>query len=465
MLQRMKDLSNVSWSIGSLWRELRHRPKWIVYILLALGIGTWEMRVEYWGQEPGLSPGRPISLPDRLYQWYATAGNRKPKPHFVQIVVLSPSQEPAEIFDDTCKKREFVAALLDRIAPTSPSTAVLDFWYPTEFCNSGDGAQRSSKLQAAIQQASDRFPVVIGSSTHTERELELENDPDLPRLTKSGLTDRDQILDARYTFTGKNVSYGLVRINGDTQQISTVWPTYPSKSAVISHAHPEIMPSLAYAAAIVYSPLPGRRLIHPYQADEHTFTAFAPESEFDPIHAIDLLCGNYRQGDDWRHCEPPKSVNGSRFNSLKGKIVLITQQNVQSDLWGSVDGEVPGYLLRANYIESLLSDRYTKPVGPAWETLSILLGTIVTLIVLEERQKRFIRLAKAVLTLAIVVFGSSLLLMYLGRFTIIALPLGIVAFIHFSIRLLRFVISGLGPSRQPLPKVSRALTVTENVEI
>src|SRR5205823_1251152 len=98
---------------SSFAKKQKRRLLYILFVLLIIGLET---RREYWKHDAGLVSGRSMSLSSRIYQDFVEAGHQKPKPHFVKIIVLSPSREPAEIFGDACKKREFVAALLDRMA-------------------------------------------------------------------------------------------------------------------------------------------------------------------------------------------------------------------------------------------------------------------------------------------------------------------------------------------------------------
>src|SRR5205823_12658438 len=106
-----------------------------------------------------------------------------------------------------------------------------------------------------------------------------------------------------------------------------------------------------------------------------------------------------------------------------------------SEFRDSVVGAVPGYILQANYIESLLDDRYFLPIK-LWlqVTLSLLIFAIIELIF-----KHFspgMALLIAFFTLLTVWFITWLFLVFAGRFVAVVFPglLGVIGK-YFNLRL------------------------------
>jgi CHASE2 domain len=368
-----------------IWQPFSRNPgRWVLYIFIALISVGVEMGGELFALLGISSSGdKPVAL-SMLYQRFVTAGYQKPRRRFVRIVVLSPSYEPQSIFGDVCKKREFEAVLLERLAVLSPSMVVLDFWYSPQPCRGGEDAKREAKLQAAILEFSKHFPVVLGRGSHTSHELQLDQDPDLPKLKESGFRPNDQVLDPKLDFPGDAISYGLVRINSDTRRIPINWDVFRDKAAVFAHSVRERLPSLAYEAASRRDPQLSASLSKIIAANEHPFTSFIPESDFHPAHAIDFVCGHMlKEGEDWTTCQSPDIANDRRFSDFKGGQVVLIAEAAQRDHFQSVIGEVPGYLLQANFIEGLLGNWYLRPSAPTLELILTVCGVISIIILFD----------------------------------------------------------------------------------
>jgi CHASE2 domain-containing sensor protein len=76
--------------------------------------------------------------------------------------------------------------------------------------------------------------------------------------------------------------------------------------------------------------------------------------------ARDLVCS--APGDPgWRACED--AGLSKKLRSLAdGRVVIIGEDVTDADRHDTVVGGLPGYMLQANYIESLLDDRLIRPV-------------------------------------------------------------------------------------------------------
>ena len=342
-----------------------------IYFVLILLVSALEHEDEIL-RLAGIGECDRVTFPGRdLYQRFSTSVYRNPRPHFVKLIVLSHRTEPSDVFDSACRKREFVAAILRRLQDIGPSVIVLDFWYPSEYCRTGKDLDATVALTSSVADASKRIPIVVGETSKIEQELEILGSPDLAELKKAGFGRGDQILDSQLEFSGQNVTHGLVRFNCDTRRVPMFWWVYESTAA--ASKPPTREPSLSFAAATRFDHNLANVLRRAISKDEHPLTNFIPEAQFEPLSAIDVVCGGgTNSGADWRRCQAPDLTQ----LGLRGKVIVIGER--ESDLHESALGRVPGYLIHANYIESLLDDRVFRPV-PA--SVEIILGAAVILFV------------------------------------------------------------------------------------
>jgi hypothetical protein len=403
---------------------------WIGYLLLALVALSLESGDELLGFI-GLGECNSATLEARmLYQRFATAGYRKPRPHFVRLVVLSKTSVPKEVLASPCRKREFVSTVLRRVASLSPALIVLDFSYSREVCRIGDDADGTTKLQDAIRDVSQHIPIVIGADSQTEHELRMNKDQDLPSLKEKGFTSRDQILDPlKLLFDANNVSYGLYRLDCDTRRIPIFWWVYPDKAAVMNRDSRVREPTLAYSAASQYDRDLSTALRTIISKDEHPFTSFVPESKFRPVPAMLLVCGHeLRAAEDWRNCTA--DFGKADVDSLKGGKIILIGENSEYDQHESVFDEVPGYILQANYIEALLDDRYFRPIWPLAELCLAAIGILLVVIVFELCSSLLAGFFACVGLVTLISAICSLLSIYTGYFLAFWMPLVLVPFLE-----------------------------------
>jgi hypothetical protein len=141
---------------------------------------------------------------------------------------------------------------------------------------------------------------------------------------------------------------------------------------------------MAFTAASLRDSSMPRVLAKINQADEHPFTSFITEPAFQAVHAIDLLCDRQLGANqDWRKCTAPDLGADPRFSHLKGGQIILIAENSAQDIHKSVIGEVPGYVLQANYIEALLDDRCFRPIYPLLEVFFTFMGVVVILLIFE----------------------------------------------------------------------------------
>jgi hypothetical protein len=166
------------------------------------------------------------------------------------------------------------------------------------------------------------------------------------------------------------VTEGVINTYQDQRRVALWWPNVQPVSG--SHGAP---PTLALAASLAASPsfLRNGRLAGWTPDAPVPYVSFVRRGQFDDydIAARDLVCsgpGNL----GWRACED--SELSQKVRSLAdGRIIIVGEDVAGIDRHDTVVGEMPGYILQANYIESLLDDRLIRPVP---ESLNVLAGLV-----------------------------------------------------------------------------------------
>src|SRR5262249_29990750 len=106
------------------------------------------------------------------------------------------------------------------------------------------------------------------------------------------------------------------------------------------------------------------RLKKMYEQDTYPYVGFLSEAIFSrhSYSALEILCGpTANTKTDWRYCDA--GVNGPA-QSLRGRIVIIGEDNPSIDRHRIVIGSVPGLLVQANHVEALLDERVFP--SPPW---------------------------------------------------------------------------------------------------
>jgi len=325
--------------------------------------------------EPAPSEAR-VTVENFLYWSFTHSGFRRPRSHQVVVVKLVLSELPAPIFQNLCEQRRFLAALVDNLNESGPSLIVIDKYFSPDGC---PNEQANSELLRAFATASKQTPIIIGSRTFTESEWALHHGTVTqedkrrfgsaclvlaPAIDFAGLTKSDQIFS------------GLIRLNFDVRKIPLEWLTYPAD--FLGQATP--IPSLAFAAAQVRDPeLVNTKTIQQYVAGRHhPLTSFLEPHAIPELSAADLMCNT--PAADQIHLKGCKKIDQKLRRVLKGRVVVIGDDSeADRHPTGTPLGKVPGVLLQANYIESLLDDRYFRPMPN-----SFVLGAAIFWVLLIE---------------------------------------------------------------------------------
>ncbi len=300
------------------------------------------------------------------YQPLLKAGNRTPRNRFVRIATLSDQREPGELFANICKQRVFMARLIQKLQSAGPSLIVIDKYFSPNSCpDSNDPGNRM--LDEAI--STTQIPIVLGIHTLDAEQLKLR--APVSKLEEDHLKRAGLVLTSTLQFPNSSglVSYGLIRLNHDSRKIPLEWRAYQSRSDLSApHGQPISMPTLSLLAAEQVDPnLSGEaRIKYLLARGEHPYTGFLSEKEIPTFSSLDLLCGpEFSSSSDWLHCE----LSDYQNQSIRNHIIVVGNSTDDNDIDPSVIGRVPGVVLQANYIESLLDDRFLKPVPVLWNIL------------------------------------------------------------------------------------------------
>jgi CHASE2 domain-containing sensor protein len=360
------------------------------------------------------------------YQPLLKAGNRTPRNRFVRIATLGDQREPGELFANICKQRIFMSRLIQKLQSAGPSVIVIDKYFSPDSCP--DPSDPGNRMLRDVISTS-QIPIVLGIHTLDREHLKLR--PPISKLEEDHLKVAGLVVSPLLRFTNPLglVSYGLIRLNHDNRKIPLEWQVYASRSELSSpQGRPISMPTLSLLAAEQVDPsLSSEAKIKDLLARrEHPYTGFLSEKEIPTFSALDLLCGpQFPTSSDWQLCEPSDYQN----RTIRNHVIVVGNSTDDSDIDASVIGNVPGVVLQANYIESLLDDRFLKPV-PGWWNLGINLSMVFVigfLFLATSRQKHPVfspdRLAVASLFIALFLWiVSYLVAVHVGYYLSIWFP-------------------------------------------
>jgi CHASE2 domain len=317
--------------------------------------------------------------------WYEVALGR-PRDHAQHVAVITigsdvPSglQREATAIDTElspgCKRRLYEAAVLRALSAFHPRVIVVDMWLDPKGCTV-NGA--TDVLLNEIGRVN--VPLVFGLGTFDPAALIKEFPAEFvqarnrqPPLKPTELVLMPIVHPIRSVTN--SLSEGTVELNSDNRKIPLSWPVYDNFQSVGKLGQPKRLDSLAVAAVRAFdhnnktlkrigalrpdgSPEPSAEL-HPY-------TSFLPIEALPTYRALDVVCSN-PIGTFWKDNCPSLGTNS--IGPLDEKIVLVGLAGVGGDVHQSAIGNVPGVVLQANYVESLLDGRVFKPVPVIYEII------------------------------------------------------------------------------------------------
>jgi CHASE2 domain-containing sensor protein len=267
------------------------------------------------------------------YQFLVTMGPRKPQPSHVFLVEINDTSGVSS--RNTCQERPFIGDLLRTLAVAAPRVVVIDKYFAMDSC----GGATENLAAGAIELCRADAKLVVGRGV-SDSALESGTAP----------YALDPALDFRKA-GASCVTEGVVNLYPDFRRVVL---RFPDVKPV--HDSGQAPPSLALAAALAYrndlevAALPATA--------ESRYVSFLTPAQLDKVrrNATEVLCGS---PGDWRACgltELRKDV----ANLVQGNIVVIGEVD-RTDRHQTVLGEMNGYALQANYIESLVDNRLMVP--------------------------------------------------------------------------------------------------------
>jgi CHASE2 domain-containing sensor protein len=335
--------------------------------------------------------------------FYVSAVSSWPReliPRHTAIVHIESNRDPTArgLAHNVCLQREYLASLLPALAERHPAIIVIDKYFTSAGCIQ---AGPTDVLLEAVAKVSARVPVVVGLNIDRsaspprgappllEPPLAFKPSPSL----REGIVNRDEVTLRRIPL-GWTVRYDA----NDTGQ----WRD-----------------GIALATAIVREPrllAMEPRLKKLRDERDNPYTSMIGQALFTTLRSGDVLCADETMRQRFAAACAQTAPGTVDPSYLTGRIVILGETGPSIDRHDStVDGEVPGSILQANYVESLLDGRYFLP-APAW--LNYVVGFLF-FVAMEAslRSRRRLGSLAGVVLLIVVTFGLlSLAVRYLGYF-------------------------------------------------
>jgi hypothetical protein len=354
---------------------------WAVYIAVVIAVVSVHYRGEVFETNCDTLPWRAKLWHQRL----CLAGHRKPRAHYVRVVTLTEGRDfpPGA----SCGvRRKFAGSLLLRLRDLGPSMIVMDKYYKPSDCRDSEA---TDALQDSINQVSRTVPVILGQSSDKYGELRSNNDPDLDRWHNLNLGQGDDVevlSESSIAADGSGSQLGLVRMACNNWEIPLRWELYPTlRSMDASHKNKIERDALAFVAAKKSDIDLAQAILPHVEHHDSLVGAFLPLRKFHPLTATQVRCGLQATQYDRGEC---KSGPSEDF-SLRGKIVMVGEYR-KNDTHQSVIGPIPGFLLQANYIESLLDDRYYQQIPKLLDIVLAILCLVVVDVTIEYARRPLI---------------------------------------------------------------------------
>jgi hypothetical protein len=355
--------------------------------------------------------------------WYEVALGR-PETHaqHVVIVTIGPdmpaklvqgtSSQPLTNISPVCERRLYEATLLEALSAAHPKVIVADMWLDPKGCT--DAIAKGVLL---TELANVNVPLVFGLPTYDPAALikafpaefsQARNR--LPPLKSTELVLMPILHPPRSSTN--SVSEGTVELNSDVRKIPLSWPVYEDIESIGKPNQPRRLDSLAIATIRAFDPnnkslsIVGALLPNgsPTASIElHPYTSLLPEEQLPIYTALDVLCSHPIASFPKENCHGTPSVG-----DLSNKIVVTGLAGLGGDIHQSPIGDVPGVVLQANYMESLMDGRVFKPVPV---TIQIVVG-IIWLAIIFWIPLQFLSQPRLALVLSLLAGCVTALLMF-----------------------------------------------------
>jgi hypothetical protein len=305
------------------------------------------------------------------YQKIASASPRHVISRYTTLLSLDTKTLPASLLRNVCdEERELLSRLINKTAAAHPSMIVLDFVFLADSCDTSKTGPGSgtADLIAALEKTAQDIPVIVGQEATIDADGELAPQP--------------------LVALGKNIRTGLVILNEDIRKVPLQWQricTIAFQAARLYRAASEadslgeILPEgQDLTAKSRVQSCPGEpspvssgqtspdalELLDNLAHGSQPYTSFIAEDSFPKVDAMSVLCDAAHRSEKWQACGEKEGERGE-LERLRGRIVVVGWE--QGDVHHTILGPMPGFVIHANYIESLLDEHYLKAISIWWQ--------------------------------------------------------------------------------------------------
>jgi hypothetical protein len=268
-----------------------------------------------------------------FYQLQMRLVPRPLESHYVSLLDFGSAQ-------GNCETRRRIIDALPKLVAARPAMIVSDIGFAKANC--ANEPDTTKGLVTALHGASETTPLVLPEPAESLNEMP---DRQAEELRGKGFGDNDLLdIEPVPIPQAKSIEYGLIELNADRRKVPVRWGVRATPGAPLMFRD-----SLSFAVAKMYRrnfPDEGKRLEALAAAGYHPFTSLLRENDFSTVSV--------------------ERINEeTSVAKLKGRIVIMGFGDDLNDRWATYVGRLPGYVLQANYIESLLDARAYRPVSLA----------------------------------------------------------------------------------------------------
>jgi CHASE2 domain-containing sensor protein len=405
------------------WWNALYKRRWRIALYLALVAIAFLL--ERTGDEAENVVPRFSQTARNAYLRTSTFGFRKPDARFTALVLLDDKatshSDPPEVALQACKRRLYLAKLIDALEVQAASVIVLDFMFNAQ-CPIED-----KMLAASMSRTAERIPLIVGQNSEVVRTIQARE----PTRVGKGIDEADLVpVTPNISAEVRGVTYGLIMLIADNRHIPLRWQTASSRPGTGGLTEHGTQDSLVLAAAIAQNrSVADSPTLSQYMRNSETpLTRFIPPSKFPHQNGLDLLCRD-QDLSHWEDCKPKPD----RMSIFRGHVAVLGfgDNDAGTDMHESVLGVIPGVFLQANYIECLLDGSYlTQPWWPIELALSFVCFAVIE-VVFEFISNMWLALPVALLTIGCFYVISFIAVVEFGYY----LQLWIPTFVAFILKL------------------------------
>ncbi len=292
----------------------------------------------------------------------ALSGYRDVRSRRVTVIALSEDSDPSSVLGNLCEQRWYIARLVDALTSMGAAEIVIDKFFAPKTCPDGD--PNTSAFMSAVQRTP--VPVIVGRATHPPKSSDANNSC---LILSESLDFGNKVEAGGRSLNAPAVLLGLTRLNSDVRRIPMSWSCYSNDAEFSSGVKPTIeqADTLSWLAA---SRDPGLekepRMMSLRARGQHPFTSFIAPEDLSHAEALSVLCLSAAKDEIASRYGVDCSRHPLGETPIRGSLIVIGEDVQGKDRHMLFGRDVSGVYLQANYIESLLDDRFMKALDTAW---------------------------------------------------------------------------------------------------